>query len=182
MNNEIWKDVVGYEGHYKVSNLGRVKSCERVVKRNGSDMKLKGSLIKSRQNSTGYLRVSLSLASKRKRHFVHRLVAESFLLNDNERCYVNHKDLDKKNNNVSNLEWCTRSENMQHAKYNGRLHKFKPLNGESNPSSKLTKLDVKEIRALWGWGWFFRKEIADAYGVSQKTISDINLGYTWKHV
>lgn len=99
MTEEIWKDVVGYEGLYKVSNLGRIRSLKS------------NKIIKPYKKRNGYLRAYLS----RKNVYIHRVVAQAFIPNLQNKEEVNHKDLDKTNNNVENLEWCTKRENMQHA-------------------------------------------------------------------
>lgn len=112
MEKEIWKDVVGYEGLYEVSNFGKVKSAKRC----GS----KGEILATSMSS-GYYRVNLS-NGKCKKFLVHRLVAKSFLENPNGLPQINHKDLCKTNNILSNLEWCSRSENMRHR------HNLRPIN------------------------------------------------------
>ena len=109
--SEIWKDVVGYEGLYKISNLGCVKSlgCAKNKK--------KGCIRKERITDFGYSAYALSNNKKIKWHFTHRLVASAFITNDDvvNKTQVNHKDGNKLNNNVDNLEWCTPSENRKHA-------------------------------------------------------------------
>lgn len=109
---EIWKDIKGYEGKYQVSNLGNVKSSwmwtgDKYIKR---EKILRNILYKN-----GYLYVSLSKDGKVKRFKVNRLVAEAFIDNPYNLPITNHKDGDKTNNCVSNLEWCTHSENLSHA-------------------------------------------------------------------
>ena len=111
---EIWKDIAGYEGLYQVSNLGRIRSLTRKVsvvgKKNGRVFK--GKIKKDvREKKNGYLVVSLFRKGNSKRFFIHRLVATAFIPNSNDLPQVNHKDEDKTNNKVSNLEWCD-------AKYN----------------------------------------------------------------
>lgn len=104
---EIWKPVVGYEGLYEVSNLGRVKSLDRIVKGcYGSIAHKKGKIISSGIGSTGYCIVSLQKDGKGKSFGVHRLVAQAFIPNPDNLPMVNHKDEVKTNNNVENLEWC----------------------------------------------------------------------------
>lgn len=95
-NSEEWRDIEGYEGMYQVSNFGRVKSLK------GEEKVLSDFLTDS-----GYLQIILHKEGKRKRFFVHRLVAESFIRNPNFLPYVNHKDENGKNNRWDNLEWCT---------------------------------------------------------------------------
>lgn len=113
---EIWKDVIGYEGLYKVSNLGRVRSLNRnVTDKNGTSYTLIGTILK--QNKCGdYLRVSLWKDGIIKGKLVHRLVAEAFISNPDNLPVVNHKDEDKWNNNLDNLEWCTQSYNALYSK------------------------------------------------------------------
>ena len=114
--NRIWKDIVGYEGLYQVSDVGNVRS----LKYNNTS---KTKYMKIYTEKTGYQRVCLSKDGKKTNKRIHRLVAEAFL--DNPNCYevVNHKNGDKTNNKVSNLEWCSRSHNQQHAYDNNLIKK-----------------------------------------------------------
>lgn len=113
---EVWKDVTGYEGFYKVSNYGRVKSVDReIISKNGDVRLLKGSIRKSSNNSKGYQHITLSKDNNQRTVFVHRLVAESFIPNPNKLPIVNHIDGDKSNNIVTNLEWVNNSQNIIHA-------------------------------------------------------------------
>ena len=112
--NEIWKAVKGYEGLYEVSNLGRVKSLPR----NGTVLCKK--ILKYSLDKCGYRQVILSKNNVRKSAKIHRLVAEAFLQNENNFPSINHKDENKQNNDVSNLEWCSHSYNNS---YNGRAKK-----------------------------------------------------------
>ena len=101
---EIWKDVKGYEGMYCVSNFGRVKSFKRK----------KAMILKPFYNMDGYLNVELRDSKSRKTISVHRLVAIAFVPNPLNKPQVNHIDEVKTNNNISNLEWVTQKENMNH--------------------------------------------------------------------
>lgn len=113
---EVWKDIYGYEGLYQVSNLGRVKSLAK-YDRIG---RYRTECIKSQvDNGNGYLVVNLKIDGIQKMSTVHRLVAESFIPNPNNKRCINHIDGNKKNNNVNNLEWVTHSENMIHAVKHG---------------------------------------------------------------
>lgn len=103
---EIWKDITGWENLYKISNLGNVYSCK-------SDMILKPS------NKKGYLVVKLQNYKRKKTVPIHRLVASAFIPNPENKKEVNHIDCNKENNNVNNLEWCTRQENHYHKCLNG---------------------------------------------------------------
>ena len=130
---EIWKDKKDYEGHYQVSNFGRAKSLDRYVKGKGHSLQFKkGRILKPMKDNNGYLKVKLCKDGKEKAFTVHRLVAEAFLPNPHNYSCVNHKDENKQNNNVSNLEWCnskyncnfgTRNERVIAKNTNGKLSK-----------------------------------------------------------
>ena len=114
---EQWRPIKGYEGIYEVSNLGRVRSLDRIIMkpnpRNGviQSFSKKGTIKKQVLINSGYLKVMLSAGRKTKNLTVHRLVAEAFLPNPDKLPQVNHKDEDKTNNCVSNLEWCSEKYN-----------------------------------------------------------------------
>lgn len=127
MQEEIWKDVVGFEGMYQVSDLGRVRGLNRITRNNATSTKnIKGKLLTPYKNDNGYMMVCLSNPNYNKRHYrVHRLVAEAFLPNPHNYTDVNHKDEMKHNNNVTNLEWCNRSYNSRYGTCQERLSKHK---------------------------------------------------------
>jgi hypothetical protein len=112
LENEIWKDIEGYEGVYKVSNLGRVKSLMRVKY-------VREKILKPVINNNGYLRIFICGKPKNRNCAIHRLVAKAFIPNPENKPQVNHKDGDKSNNKIENLEWCNGSENVCHAFENG---------------------------------------------------------------
>lgn len=114
---EVWKDIKGYEGHYQVSNLGFVVS-EKYNNIKNNRKKLKKSL-----THDGYETVTLYKNNKRKTLRVHRLVAEAFLFNPKNLPQVNHKDENKTNNNVHNLEWCDVIYNINYGTRNEKTRK-----------------------------------------------------------
>lgn len=160
--NEIWKEVIGYEGHYWVSNLGRIKSRYELRRP-----------IKHRQ---GYLMCSLAIKGvKYENKMVHRFVAQAFIPNPDNKPQVNHLNGIKSDNRVENLEWATRSENQKHAFR--ELNKTRPQ-GEKHPNCKITKEIVLEIRSSNAK----HSESALKYGLSSSHIGDIKNGRKWKHL
>lgn len=115
LEGEIWRDVVGYEGYYQVSNFGRVKSVTRQVSNHTGMVTLHPHILKVKLDFKGYARVYLSKNAQDKYVGIHRLVAMSFIPNIDNKPQVNHIDGNKTNNNVNNLEWCTNRENAIHA-------------------------------------------------------------------
>ena len=116
MKIEVWKDIIGYEGYYKISNLSRVSSVDRVVPSlRWGEQSLKGIIKKYSHNGQGYKIVHLSKHGKVKTTSVHRLVAIHFIENKYLKPQVNHIDGDKLNNSIENLEWVTALENNVHA-------------------------------------------------------------------
>lgn len=114
---EEWRDIKGYEGWYQVSNLGNVMSLPRKVRFGKHDhfQYTKQRILKpKRGGNTDYWYIGLSKNNEVKYHSIHRLVAQAFIDNPENKAEVNHKDGDKKNNLISNLEWTTRSENLKH--------------------------------------------------------------------
>lgn len=138
MEKEIWKDIIGYEGLYQVSNLGRIKSLPRKTKNQFGKKEL---IMKQIYDKYGYKVISIKGKTKK----VHRIVAEAFLKNINNYPIVNHKDGNKANNKVDNLEWCTNKYNIIHA-YKNNLIKIKK--GKYNLHNKpiILKKDKKIIK------------------------------------
>ena len=104
--NEIWKDVKGFEGIYQISNKGRLKSFKQHAK---------GKILSNKNKNGDYLSIVLCKGGKVRSTRIHRLVAEAFIPNPNGKPQINHKDSNRQNNNVGNLEWVTAKENSQHA-------------------------------------------------------------------
>lgn len=132
---EIWKDVIGYEGLYKVSNLGNVIS----INYNGTK---KSKHLSKNLNHKGYEVVHLTKTPKSKHVFVHRLVAMSFIPNPNNLPQVNHIDGNKKNNKVDNLEWCTNKYNYEHAVKTGLIKKEKQKGYHRSNSRSVNQYDL----------------------------------------
>lgn len=121
---EEWRDVKGYEGFYQVSNLGRVRTISYMHCLRGRLYRIDCErLITPTDNGNGYLIIGLQKDNERKNHYVHRLVADAFLDKPDGKNYVNHIDYNKKNNNASNLEWCTQKENIDHSKPNIKMQR-----------------------------------------------------------
>lgn len=170
------KDIPGYEGYFAVTTDGRVYSHSRVVKAShGSTQLRKGRWMKQHENNHGYMYLPLTVNGVRKLWLVHRLVAITFLPNNNNKPCVNHIDSNPKNNNIENLEWCTHKENMKHCSLAGRI-KVPGLKGEKNPTSRLTYNEVIEIRKLRGTN---QRVLAKKYKVSQTVIHNILSGKSW---
>jgi len=116
---EIWKDIIGYENIYKISNLGKIISNDRILNlKNGFKRFEKGREMKLTETHKGYLCVGLSKNSKNKTFEIHRLIAIHFIENPNNYNIVNHIDGNKLNNNINNLEWVNLRENTTHGNLN----------------------------------------------------------------
>jgi len=117
MSEEIWKDIIGYEGLYQVSNLGRVMSLPKSwIVGNGAHRSHKGRMRVLSKSKSGYLSLLLNKNKQEKYHNIHRLVATAFIDNPSNFPVVNHIDENKLNNIPSNLLWCTQQNNIIHSK------------------------------------------------------------------
>ncbi len=145
MEEEIWKDVIGYVGYYKVSSLGTIKSLSRIITdKNGRVIQLSESIKKISIDNDGYFSTTLSKDSTVTSYKVHRIVAMAFIQNPENKPQINHKNGIRTDNRVTNLEWCTPSENVLHS-YQENLRTPCWLNkfGKDNASSKpVNQLDM----------------------------------------
>ena len=127
---EIWRDVVGYEGYYEVSSYGNVRGLDRQIDTKHGGRFVKGKQLRLHKSIDGYVSVDLSANGVAKSQLVHRLVAQAFIPNPNNLPCINHKDEDKHNNYVGNLEWCTYAYNNDYSKVSERaaeVHRGKHL-------------------------------------------------------
>lgn len=168
---EEWRAVVGYEGWYSVSNLGRVRREQPYHNTHT------GRLLSPSPNRRGYLRIALWCNDRGKTTEIHTLVAAAFLGPRPLGLDVNHKDGLKTNNYADNLEYVTRSENLRHAL---RLGLSRPLilRGSANGRAKLTEADVCAIRAASAPC----TELAQQFKISRRTILHIRMRMSWKHL
>lgn len=126
---EVWRPIRGYEGLYEVSNFGQVRSIERTVSNKIGSWKINSKIKTQRKDNRGYYRVKLCKGGKIKSFAVHRLVAEAFIPNPYHYSEVNHKNCIKTDNRADNLEWCTRSYNVNYGNGN-RKRRLSNLNRE----------------------------------------------------
>jgi hypothetical protein len=177
MQEEIWKDVVNYEDSYRISNLGKLMSIERIViysdKKSG---KRKSKILKTRVGKCGYEYTVLSVDRIRKTQKIHRLVALTFIPNPENKPSVNHINGIKDDNRVENLEWCTAKENTQHA-YRTKLNSG--VKGEKSHLSKLKKEDIIKIRLMHKEGLYSQSKLGLIFNVSQSQIYRIIKHLNW---
>lgn len=175
MDQKIWKPIIGFEGYYEVSNLGEVRSLPKLhfVKRGkiGHWRKGRECLIIGDVNKNGYRQIKIKLFPIKKVEYVHRLVALHFIPNPQGKKQVNHKDGNKTNNNVLNLEWVTDQENKNHAIKNYFY-------------TKLTLEQAQEIIKKFVPRKYPVSRLAKEYGVSHSCIQGIVYKYekTWKNL
>lgn len=167
LNNEEWFDIPGYEGIYQVNMDGLVRN-ER-----------KNKLVKQHTGNKGYQLVRLyNGCGESKQVLVHRIIASVFVENPNPKyTVVKHKDGDKKNNKISNLEWTTIGRNVAQAWGKG----LNDCRGEKNGRAKIKETDVIEIRKLYAKGVTVR-ELMDMYPLSKNAMNSVVKRITWKHL
>lgn len=180
---EIWKDIVGYETAYEVSNLGNVRSKPRI---DSNGRRRRGIVLKPKQERNKYLRVHLSLDNEGAYYTVHRLVAIAFVPKADGCNIVNHLDNDPTNNKATNLEWTTYKGNMQHAAKQGRM-KWHPENQRKSAEARR-----RPVMAIKGDEVIYFSHIreAEAMGFDHRHISSCckgrygcktHKGYEWRY-
>ena len=174
---ERWKEIEGFYGYYLISDFGRIKSIGGWC----GSAKRKEKIRSTSLTKDGYIKVRLNKKDKDKTARVHRLVAEAFIPNLENKDTVHHKDGNKQNNHFSNLEWFDRSEQMYHA-YDLQLKKSQT--GIENKNSKLTSDDIKEIRKLYvrQSKEYGTVALAKKYGVTDSVIGLIIRNKSYKKV
>ena len=178
-STEKWRDVKGYEGLYKVSDTGKIRSVGR-YKQAGNQYRsfsywVRGRELRFSTDKDGYSITSLTKDGVKKNFKVHRIVAEAFIPNEESKPLINHKDSDRANNSLYNLEWCTAKENAVHASEEGNLTK-----GEQHSKSSLTQTECGFIEYWLDLG-FSPKEIGGVFNVSRSLISQIKLNKHWSN-
>lgn len=173
---ETWKDVIGYKGLYKVSNLGRVKRLPKsFIRKDGKPFNLKEKVLTPNPIKGGYYQLKLTRAGNEKSILLHRIVCRAFHgPAPKGKNFVNHKDTDKENNSETNLEWCSFKENMEHA----GIHGLYPR-GSGSHKHVLIEPDVLKICELLDATNLRQEDIAKMYGVNSRTISCIHSGISW---
>ena len=176
---EVWKDIEGYEGYYEVSNHGQVRSVDRElpIRKNGGRLfyrRLPGKVLKQCYVGCGYLFVNL----RGKAALVHRLVAKAFIPNPNNLPFINHKDENKTNNNVDNLEWCDHMYNIHYGTYQARMVK-----AHSKPIEQLT-LEGEHVAFYIGADAAAKAFNGTKVNISQaaRGVTHTAYGYRWRYV
>jgi len=173
---ERWVPVVGYEGYYEISDRGNVRSIARSGEYRGRwgmlTMNFPAKAMRISTTTAGYKYLALKMPNEKAvKHLLHRLVLAAFVGPSELQC--NHKDGDKSNNNLSNLEYCTCLENLRHC-----IDVLGKKRGAGTGMAKVSESDVLKIRE----DKRFLREIAADYGVTLQAIHSIKSGKNWKHV
>ena len=176
---EVWKDVDGFQGVLQVSNLGRVRTLDHYVRHQREQYKkfVKGKIRKLMIGNSGYYYIMLTYNAKNYHLQVHRMVAKAFIPNEFNKPQVNHKNHNKLDNRVENLEWCTPSENMIHAYKNNLI----PLNkighsGKSNPSARAVDAYTKDGEFIGHFDTM--KDASKELGVAMSGVCNCCTGYS----
>lgn len=184
--NEEWRDIAGYEGLYQISNIGRIKSLARIIIRGNKAYQLSEKYIKLRPRN-GYPSVGLHKNNAVQYIAVHRLVAFAFIENPCRKECINHKDCNRENNTISNLEWVSKAENNQHAWDNGCQEKLRQMMRCGIRQREVIQLSADGIEI----NRFQRiKDAAERLGINRTHISSVCKkqygrntvgGYKWEY-
>ncbi len=169
---EEWRPIIGYEGVYDASNFGRIR---RVKPEKNT---FAGRIMRQCKDRYGYPHLKLCKDGERKGYGTHTLIIGAFVGPCPVGKQVNHKDGDKTNNCIENLEYVTQRENNEHAFRLG-LKNMDHVVGERHYNSILTERDIPQIRRLIKEGEFTRQEIGTMYGVSRSAINNVQNGHAW---
>lgn len=184
---ENWKPVLGYEGLYEVSDMGRVRRVGGYVNTGIKhvDMKWhKGRVLKCNMKRSGYLTVDLCKDNRVKTVSVHRLVAGAFLLQKEGQTQVNHINCNKADNRAVNLEWCTPEENRVHAKQNNLYHNPKKIPVRCKQTGDVFESSFKAAEWLNKTKFMYSKQVINMAGKIRSACLGVQktaYGYTWEH-
>jgi len=167
MSDEIWQPCVGWE-KYEVSNLGRVRSAHL------------GNLFDPKPDRKGYIRVTFRDGARRESPAVHHLVLDAFAGPRPDGYVTNHKNCDKADNRIENLEWVLQADNVHHAIEHGRFSFIGK--GEAHPNAKITAGDVRSIRRLFSTGGHTKAELGRLFGITDVMVGNIVRRTSWEHV
>lgn len=168
---EIWEKLKNYEDSHQVSNLGKVRTVERTVKGLNGLRKYKSKLLTIFiRKKDSYCRICLCKNGEERIEYLHRIVAETFIENPENKPQVNHKNGIKSDNRVENLEWCTPKENTHHGFLTGLTTRY---GGENSTNWYIPKEIVKELYKLAHYSGRTLSSISEEYGTPISTISDI---------
>ena len=185
---EVWKDIKGYENLYQVSNLGRIKSLgRRSINKNGHIYYSKEKILKSTLTSHKYKVIGLYKNRKSKQAYIHRLIAEYFIPNPENKPHINHKNGIRHDNRIENLEWVTCYENNKHMKEVLKTaYIFPPKYGKDNPKSRRILQFTKEGKFIKSYETLTEAERCT--GAHHPNISKVALGkrnfaggFVWKY-
>lgn len=174
--SEIWKPIIGLDGHYEISSIGRIR---KLYFRNGTAcFKLKSPIIlKTRKTKAGYITWGHKKNKKGSYIFVHSMMLIAFVGPRPKNMVAAHLNGNKTDNRIENLKWVTQKENQSHRKIHGTFY-F----GQQMSHSKLKNSDIKKIFKDYNVNGFTQKQIGQKYGISRSAISLILLKKTWKQV